>query len=46
MAGLPTGQGKARLSTPWYDNVLVNAVGAPAPKPAIPSPGQSPVYRC
>lgn len=45
MAGLLAGQDKTRLSTPWYDHVLVNAVGAPTPKPATGLPGQSPIYR-
>lgn len=33
-----------KLSTPYYDDVVVKAVGAPAPQPAIAAPGQSPLY--
>ena len=45
MAGLLAGQGKARLSTPWFDNVLVNSVHGRVPRPAKALPGQTPIYR-
>lgn len=44
MAGFLAGGDKKRLSTPYFDNLLVNAVGAPAPNAATAHPGQSPIY--
>lgn len=44
MAGLLVGQDKIRVSTPFFDNLVINAVGAPAPAPNIPAPGQTPIY--
>ncbi len=44
MAGLLTGAEKKKLSTPWFDNLLITAVDAPVPKPSVAAPGQSPVY--
>ena len=44
MAGLMAGGEKKKLSTPYFDNVLINAANAPAPKPSSAAPGQSPIY--
>lgn len=44
MAGLLAGAEQKRLSMPWYDNLVVNAVGAPAPSPTAPR-APSPLYR-
>ncbi|MGC3991742.1 MAG: hypothetical protein QM796_19025 [Chthoniobacteraceae bacterium] len=44
MAGLRAGTDKKKLSTPYYDNLLIKALGAPMPKPTTPNPGQSPIY--
>jgi galactosylceramidase len=43
MAGLVTGDVKAR-NTVCFDNVLINGVGAPAPRPAVLSKKQPPIY--
>ncbi len=45
MAGLMAGAWKQKVSTSSFDNVLVAAVGAPAPAPSAPAPGQTPIYR-
>ncbi len=44
MAGLVAGGDKKKLSTPYFDNVLVNRVGARVPKPSFARPGQQPLY--
>ena len=44
MAGLMTGAARKKLSTPYFDNVLIKAVNASAPKPSSVTPGQSPIY--
>ena len=44
MAGLMAGGEKTKLSTPYFDNVLVKGLNAPVPKPTSPLPGQSPLY--
>ena len=44
MAGLLGSGEKTKLSTPYFDNVLVKGVNAPAPRPSKPAPGQSPIY--
>jgi galactosylceramidase len=44
MAGLRAGGGKTKLSTPYFDNVLVNGLDAPVPAPSFAAPGQSPIY--
>ncbi|MFT4089193.1 MAG: hypothetical protein QM645_00580 [Asticcacaulis sp.] len=43
MAGLLAGQEAARVSTPYYDNLTVRAVGARAPKPATHT-SHTPLY--
>ncbi|HEY3761183.1 MAG TPA: galactosylceramidase [Verrucomicrobiae bacterium] len=45
MAGLLAGGDKKRFSTPYYDNVLINDLNAPMPKPSSAQPGQFPIYR-
>ncbi|MFO1487707.1 MAG: galactosylceramidase [Verrucomicrobiota bacterium] len=45
MAGLQAGGGKTTLSTPYFDNVLINRLNSPVPKPSIPAPAQTPIYR-
>lgn len=44
MAGLWVGQEKSRTSTPYFDNLLITSVNAPAPKPSVATPGQPPIY--
>ncbi|MEO7932625.1 MAG: family 16 glycoside hydrolase [Chthoniobacterales bacterium] len=45
MAGLLAGGGEQKkLSTPWFDNLLIKAVNAPMPKPTALTPEQSPIY--
>ena len=44
IVGLRAGSGKVKLSTPYFDNVLVKAVGAPLPNPSATPAGQSPIY--
>jgi galactosylceramidase len=44
MAGLMAGGDKKKLSTPYFDNVLIKGVNAAVPKPAAARPGQSPIY--
>lgn len=45
MAGLLAGGTKARLSTPFFDDMIVKAVDAPTPAPSSPVLGQAPMYR-
>jgi galactosylceramidase len=44
MAGLVTGGHKTR-NTACFDNLLINAVGAATPKPAVFAKNQSPIYK-
>jgi hypothetical protein len=43
MAGLVTGDSKRRY-TAFFDNLLINAVGAATPKPTVFAKNQSPIY--
>ncbi|HEX6625889.1 MAG TPA: hypothetical protein VF064_19390, partial [Pyrinomonadaceae bacterium] len=45
MAGLLAGGEKAKLSTPYFDNLLIKGVNAAVPKPSRAAPGQSPIYK-
>jgi galactosylceramidase len=44
MAGLITGDFKTR-NTACFDNLLINAGGAPTPKPAVFAKSQTPIYK-
>ncbi|KAA6460456.1 galactosylceramidase [Acidobacteria bacterium AB60] len=44
VAGLVAGRSPQRLSMPYYDNLLINRLGAPRPTPFSPAPGQWPIY--
>jgi len=44
MAGLLAGGDRRKFSTPYYDDVLINGINAPAPKPSSAARGQSPIY--
>jgi galactosylceramidase len=44
MAGLVTGDNKTK-NTACFDNLLINAIGAPTPQPAVFSRKQSPIYK-
>jgi hypothetical protein len=44
MAGLITGDIKTR-NTAFFDNLLINAVGAATPKPTVFAKNQSPIYK-
>jgi galactosylceramidase len=44
MAGLIAGSSRAAQSTALYDNLLINAVGAPAPKPTLFPASVTPMY--
>ena len=44
MAGLLAGAEKKKLSTPYFDNVLIKGLNAPLPNPSSAVPGQSPMY--
>ncbi len=44
MAGLMAGGQGKKLSTPYFDNLLIKRVGAPVPPPASAAPGQTPIY--
>lgn len=45
MAGLRAGNGKTKLSQPYFDDLLINAVNAPTPKkPTAASRDQIPIY--
>jgi len=44
MAGLITGEVRER-NTALFDNLLINAVGAAAPKPTVFAPTQTPIYK-
>ncbi len=45
MAGLMAGGDEKKLSTPYFNNVLVNGLNSPMPEPSPLLPGQSPIYR-
>ena len=44
MAGLIAGTDNEKLSTPFYDNLLISEQAGPAPSPSSVSPGQTPIY--
>ncbi len=44
MAGLIAGATHDRLSTPYYDNLLIKPLDAPVPTPSVAVPGQTPMY--
>jgi hypothetical protein len=44
MAGLVTGDSKTR-NTACFDNLLINAVGAPTPKPTVFARNFTPIYK-
>lgn len=44
MAGLIAGGGK-KLSTPYYDNLLINELSGSVPKPTLPVEGIQPLYK-
>ncbi len=44
MAGLTAGGEKKKLSTPYFDNVLIKGVKATTPKPSSAAQGHSPIY--
>ena len=45
MAGLMAGGSRRKLSTPYYDNLLIKGVNAPTPKPTGTLAGQKPIYQ-
>jgi len=45
MAGLIAGNNPNARNAALYDNLLINAVGAPAPKPTVFSASQTPMYK-
>lgn len=45
MAGLMAGAHTEKLDMPYFDNVTVNPVNGPLPKPSTALPGQGPMYR-
>ena len=45
MAGLMAGGERKRLSTPYFDNLLINGINAPTPKPSSAIARQLPIYR-
>jgi len=45
LAGLQAGGGKKKLSTPYFDNLLIKPLNAPTPAPSTPLPAQSPIYK-
>ena len=44
MAGLRAGADKEKLSTPYFDNLLIKGINAPVPGPSTAMPGQLPIY--
>ncbi|MDL2309570.1 hypothetical protein LJC39_00375 [Parabacteroides sp. OttesenSCG-928-B22] len=44
MAGILTGAEKERLSTPYFDNLLINEVNGKTPQPSKAGKGQTPIY--
>jgi hypothetical protein len=45
MVGLMAGGEKTKLSTPYFDNLTIKALGAPAPQPTPADANFTPVYR-
>jgi galactosylceramidase len=45
MAGLCAGSDPNTRNTALFDNLLINAVGAPAPKPTVFAESQTPIYK-
>lgn len=45
MAGLLVGAEKNKLSTPYFDNVLINSLGSKTPKATLGVPEQLPIYK-
>lgn len=45
MAGLLVGVAEKKISTPYFDNILIKALDAPVPEPTSATPGQSPIYK-
>lgn len=45
MIGLLAGADTKRLSTPWFQRLLVKPLGAPDPRPRRPGPAHVPIYR-
>ena len=45
MAGLRAGSGRKNLSTPYFDNLLIQGLNDPTPKPTPAVSGQSPIYK-
>jgi galactosylceramidase len=45
MAGLMAGGGKKVLSTPYFDNLLIQGLGDAVPAPRADMTGQTPIYR-
>ena len=45
MVGLLVSQNAYRISTPYFDNVLIKGVNASVPQPSAATPGQTPLYR-
>ncbi|MGN6367748.1 MAG: galactosylceramidase [Phycisphaerae bacterium] len=44
LAGLRAGSGKKKLSTPYFDNLIIKPVNAPDPQPSPIPPGTKPIY--
>jgi galactosylceramidase len=44
MAGLRAGSGKKELSTPFFDNLIINTVNGPMPEESKAMPGQAAMY--
>lgn len=44
MAGLMAGGGRKKLSTPYFDNLVIKGLNDAPPKPTPAVPGQSPIY--
>jgi len=45
MAGLMAGGDQKALSTPFYDNLLIQKEDGPVPPATSPQPGQNPIYQ-
>lgn len=44
MAGLLAGSFEKKLSTPYFDDLLIKGLNSPMPAPTSTAPGQSPIY--
>jgi galactosylceramidase len=44
MAGLLAGVAEKKLSTPYFDNLLIKPIGAPTPPPSSADPTRRPIY--